>query len=92
MIGNRLQHALKREAIALVADGVCEAEVIDDVVKLGFGKRMSVLGPLEQSDLVGVKLTEAIHEVLLPDLDRTPHVQDYVVDLVRHEVRAVGFS
>lgn len=83
LIGNRLQHALKREAIALVADGICEAEVIDDVVKLGFGKRMSVLGPLEQSDLVGVGLTEAIHQVLLPDLDRTPHVQDYVVELVR---------
>ena len=83
LIGNRLQHALKREAIALVADGICEAEVIDDVVKLGFGKRMSVLGPLEQSDLVGVGLTEAIHKVLLPDLDRTPHVQDYVVELVR---------
>jgi len=83
LIGNRLQHALKREAIALVADGICEAEVIDDVVKLGFGKRMGVLGPLEQSDLVGVGLTEAIHQVLLPDLDRTPHVQDYVVELVR---------
>ncbi len=83
LIGNRLQHALKREAIALVADGICEAEVIDDVVKLGFGKRMSVLGPLEQSDLVCVELTEAIHQVLLPDLDRTPHVQDYVVELVR---------
>ncbi|MDP6174362.1 MAG: 3-hydroxyacyl-CoA dehydrogenase NAD-binding domain-containing protein, partial [Rhodospirillales bacterium] len=32
-IGNRLQHALKREAIALVADGVCDADTIDLVVK-----------------------------------------------------------
>lgn len=83
LIGNRLQHALKREAIALVAAGVCDAEVIDDVVKLGFGKRMSVLGPLEQSDLVGLGLTKAIHEVLLPDLDRSPRVQDYLVELVK---------
>jgi len=43
-IGNRLQHALKREAIALVAAGVCDAETIDDVVKLGFGARLAVLG------------------------------------------------
>lgn len=74
-IGNRLQHALKREAIALVADGVCDAETIDDVVKFGFGSRMGVLGPLEQSDLVGLNLTQNIHEVLIQDLDctRGPH-------------------
>lgn len=70
-IGNRLQHALKREAIALVANGVCDAETVDDVVKLGFGSRLSVLGPLEQSDLVGLSLTQAIHDTLIPDLDTT---------------------
>jgi len=36
-IGNRLQHALKREAIAIVAQGICDAETLDDVVKNGFG-------------------------------------------------------
>lgn len=74
-IGNRLQHALKREAIALVAAGVCDAEVVDDVVKHGFGPRLAVLGPLEQSDLVGLDLTLAIHETLMPVLDvtREPH-------------------
>lgn len=71
-IGNRLQHALKREAIALVAAGVCDAETIDTVVKDGFGARMAVLGPLEQSDLVGLDLTLDIHRVLIADLDRTP--------------------
>ena len=74
-IGNRLQHALKREAIALVANGVCDAETIDDVVKSGFGARMSVLGPMEQSDLVGLNLTLDIHEALIQHLDCTagPH-------------------
>ncbi len=74
-IGNRLQHALKREAIALVADGVCDAETIDDVVKNGFGARMAVLGPMEQSDLVGLDLTLDIHETLIQHLDRSagPH-------------------
>ena len=32
-VGNRLQHAMKREAIALVAAGVCDAETIDIVVQ-----------------------------------------------------------
>ncbi len=71
-IGNRLQHALKREAIALVAAGVCDADTIDRVVKYGFGARMAVLGPMEQSDLVGLDLTLDIHRVLIEDLDRTP--------------------
>ena len=81
-IGNRLQHALKREAIALVAAGVCDAETIDDVVKHGFGARMAVLGPLEQSDLVGLDLTRAIHDTLMGDLDVTARTHPYLEDLV----------
>ncbi len=81
-IGNRLQHALKREAIALVADGVCDAETIDDVVKDGFGARMAVLGPLEQSDLVGLDLTLDIHTVLIEHLDRTPGPHPYLRERV----------
>ena len=74
-VGNRLQHALKREAIALLANGVCDAETIDTVVKQGLGARMAVLGPMEQSDLVGLDLTLDIANVLYRDLDRTagPH-------------------
>jgi 3-hydroxybutyryl-CoA dehydrogenase len=81
-IGNRLQHALKREAIALVAAGVCDAETIDDVVKQGFGARLGVLGPLEQSDLVGLDLTRNIHDTLMPDLDVTPRTHPYLEALV----------
>lgn len=87
-IGNRLQHALKREAIALVADGVCDAETLDTVVKDGFGARLGVLGPLEQSDLVGLDLTLDIHEVLIADLDRTPGPHP----LLREKVRAGLFG
>lgn len=71
-VGNRLQHALKREAIALVASGVCDAETIDTVTKWGFGLRLPVLGPLEQSDMVGLELTLAVHRELMPTLDTTP--------------------
>ena len=71
-IGNRLQHALKREAIALVASGVCDAETLDRVVTEGFGSRLGVLGPLEQSDMIGLGLTLDAHRVLIADLDRTP--------------------
>lgn len=82
-IGNRLQHALKREAIALVANGVCDAETIDTVVKHGFGARMAVLGPMEQSDLVGLNLTLDIHRTLIADLDRTPGPHPLLEEKVR---------
>src|SRR5262245_4457258 len=82
-IGNRLQHALKREAIALVAAGICDAETIDTVVKSGFGARMAVLGPLEQSDLVGLDLTLDISEVLVADLDRTANPHPYLREKVK---------
>jgi 3-hydroxybutyryl-CoA dehydrogenase len=74
-IANRLQHALWREAIAMVADGVCDAQTLDDCVKHSFGMRLAVLGPLENADLVGLDLTLAIHETILPDLSRDagPH-------------------
>jgi 3-hydroxybutyryl-CoA dehydrogenase len=70
-VGNRLQHALWREAIALVQNGVCDAETVDTVVKASFGRRLAVLGPLENADLVGTDLTLAIHETVLPDIDTT---------------------
>ena len=81
-VGNRLQHALKREAIALVAAGVCDADTIDEVVKSGFGARMAVLGPMEQSDLVGLDLTLDIQNVLLADLDRSTEPTQFLKDKV----------
>src|SRR4029077_14567528 len=67
-VGNRLQHAMKREAMALVAAGVCDAETIDTVVREGFGARTAVLGPMEQADLVGLDLQLDVAEVLYATL------------------------
>jgi 3-hydroxybutyryl-CoA dehydrogenase len=83
-IGNRLQHALWREAVALVADGVCDAKTVDDVVKASFGTRLAVLGPLENADLVGTDLTRSIHNYVLPALDRSTAASPYLDRLVEH--------
>lgn len=83
-VGNRLQHAMKREAIALVAAGVCDAETIDVVVREGFGARTAVLGPMEQSDLVGLDLALDIAEVLYAHLDRTAGPHPFLRDKVKH--------
>jgi 3-hydroxybutyryl-CoA dehydrogenase len=81
-VGNRLQHALWRECIALVQNGICDAETVDTVIKASFGRRLAVLGPLENADLVGTDLTLAIHKTVLPDLDRTPGALPYLEALV----------
>jgi 3-hydroxybutyryl-CoA dehydrogenase len=83
-IGNRLQHALWREAVSLVERGICDAETVDTVIKAAFGRRLAVLGPLENADLVGTDLTLAIHKTVLPDLDRTPGALPYLEGLVAH--------
>lgn len=82
-IGNRLQHALWREAIALVEAGVCDAKTVDTVVKASFGRRLPVLGPLENADLVGTDLTLAIHRTVLPAIDSRPYPSPYLEQLVQ---------
>ncbi len=81
-VGNRLQHALWREAISLVENGVCDAETIDLVVKNSFGARLAVLGPLENADLVGTDLTLDIHSQVLGDLADAKTPSPYLKQLV----------
>jgi len=68
VVGNRLQHALWREAVALVAEGAIDAAGVDTVIKKSFGLRLPVLGPLENADLVGIELTQDVHRVVFPQL------------------------
>jgi 3-hydroxybutyryl-CoA dehydrogenase len=81
-IGNRLQHALWREAISLVENGICSAEAVDNVVKASFGRRLAVLGPLENADLVGIELTQDIHKQVLFDLETSKAPSDYLQRLL----------
>lgn len=81
-IGNRLQHALWREAISLVENGICDAEAVDTVIKSSFGRRLAVLGPLENADLVGTDLTLDIHDNVLFDLESRTGPSPYLKHLV----------
>lgn len=70
-VGNRMQHALWREAIALVQEGIASAEDVDEVVRYSFGLRLAFLGPLATADLAGLDLTYEVHKDLFPHLDRS---------------------
>jgi 3-hydroxyacyl-CoA dehydrogenase len=81
-VGNRLQHALRREAIAIVAQGIASPEDVDLIAKLSFGLRLPVVGPLETVDLGGLDLTQAIQKNLLPELDRSTEPLSLIRDKV----------
>ena len=67
-LGNRLQHALFREALSLVEKGIAAPEDIDRVVKYGFGSRLPFIGPFETIDLAGIDLGYEVQKYLVPDL------------------------
>ena len=68
-IANRMQHALWREAISIIENGIADAETVDKAVKYSFGLRLPQLGPIENSDMVGTQLTYNIHDYILKSLE-----------------------
>ena len=69
IIGNRLQYAVLREALHIMAEGAAGPEEIDAAMKYGPGFRYAVLGPLETVDLGGVDIFRAVSNYLFADLD-----------------------
>ncbi len=84
-IGNRLLHALWREAISLVEQDIATPQDIDLVAKLTFGLRLPVVGPLENMDLVGLDLIERIHQYLLADIADNHGPSELLTDCVRDQ-------
>jgi len=70
-LGNRLQHALMREAIALVEQGFASPEDVDTVVRYGFGFRYIAAGPLLQKDHSGIDVHCAAAATMYPHLTNT---------------------
>jgi 3-hydroxyacyl-CoA dehydrogenase len=67
-VGNRLQNALLREALAIVEAGIASPEDVDTIVKTGFGRRLAVAGPFEIADAGGIDVWLAVAGLLFPDL------------------------
>ncbi len=81
-VANRLQHALWREAISIVENGIADAATVDDAIKQSFGIRIPVLGPIENADMVGLDLVLAIHNNVLEDLEASPNPSPLLEDKV----------
>jgi len=79
---NRLQHAMMHEALAMIEDGVCSAEDVDDCMKKMLAPRMCLTGLIEQKDLSGLQVTAATHRNLIPDMHHTGKPVALLQDMV----------
>ena len=67
-LANRLQHALAREAFALIDAGLATPEDIDAAVRFGFGLRYLAAGPILQKDIAGLDIHCAAARTMYPTL------------------------
>jgi 3-hydroxybutyryl-CoA dehydrogenase len=82
LLGNRLQYALYREALACLLEGVASAEDIDLTVKGTFGFRLPTLGPIETMDFGGLDTLRNISKYLFKEIDRSTEPPKILIDLV----------
>jgi 3-hydroxybutyryl-CoA dehydrogenase len=83
-IGNRLQYAILREALAIVRSGAASPEAVDTVMKASLGRRYATVGPLETADLGGLDTFLTIASHLMPELAK----DEDVLELMRARVEA----
>lgn len=81
-LGNRLQYALMREAIALLNEGVASAEDIDTMIKSGIGFKFPIMGPLETIDMAGLDIYYRVSQYLNKDLDKSEGAAPIVANMV----------
>ena len=70
-LANRLQHALAREAFAMIDEGIATAEDVDAAVRFGFGFRYLAAGPVLQRDHAGLDVHCAAAATIYPSLSNT---------------------
>lgn len=83
-VGNRLQHALWREALALVSDGVLPPQEVDRVVALTLGHSLAQRGPFAEMNRMGVERVREEFARALPQLNSDPNP----AQLLREKVKA----
>jgi len=67
-LGNRLLHALFREAFHIVHEGIASVEDVDLAIKSGPGLRFPAYGLLEHADMIGLDMQLAIDSYLFAEL------------------------
>lgn len=67
-LANRIQHALMREAFAVIDAGLATPEDVDAAVRFGFGFRYVAAGPILQKEFAGLDTQFAAASSIYPSL------------------------
>ena len=81
-LANRIQHALMREALSLVQEGIASPDDVDTAVRYSFGFRYAAVGPMTQKEISGWEGMALAAEVIYPSLSNITEPPACVMDLV----------
>lgn len=82
-VANRLQHALSREAIYMVEQGIATPEAIDMALMTSFAPRYTSIGLFEHFDYAGLDMIKSIQDYLCPSLCNADKAQDLLDERCR---------
>ena len=82
-LANRIQHALMREALDLIDQGIASPEDVDDAVRYSFGFRYAAVGPITQKELSGWDTNCNAAKEIYPSLCNSPSMPDSVLQMVK---------
>jgi 3-hydroxybutyryl-CoA dehydrogenase len=77
-LANRIQHALMREAMALIDSGIATPEDVDTAVRYSFGFRYAAAGPVLQKEISGWDSMAMAAAEIYPSLSTTTVLADCV--------------
>jgi 3-hydroxybutyryl-CoA dehydrogenase/5-formyl-3-hydroxy-2-methylpyridine 4-carboxylate dehydrogenase len=80
-VENRVLYAILRECLALVDEGVIDAEELDLNVKWGIGYKLAVIPPMQLLDVAGLDIYESVAGYLNSELSTEPGVSETITRL-----------
>lgn len=82
-LANRIQHALMREVLSLVEEGIATPDDIDTAVRYSFGFRYAAVGPMTQKEISGWEGMTLAAELIYPSLSNISTPPSCVTNLVK---------
>jgi 3-hydroxyacyl-CoA dehydrogenase len=84
-VENRVLYAIMRECLALVDEGVIDAEELDLNVKWGIGYKLAVIPPMQLLDVAGLDIYESVAGYLNSELSTESGVSETITKLTGEE-------
>jgi 3-hydroxybutyryl-CoA dehydrogenase len=82
-LANRIQHALMREALALIDSGIASPDDVDTAVRYSFGFRYAAAGPVLQKEISGWDSMAKAAAEIYPSLSNTHVLADCVSGIIK---------